>query len=79
MAPKKHIAEQLRKAILDSGISGYRLSRDAGVPQAVLSHFLRGKRSITIDTAAKLAAFLGLELRPRKRRQARKGKARKGR
>jgi plasmid maintenance system antidote protein VapI len=64
MTAPRDIQGQLRQAIRDSGISGYRLALDTGVPQAVLSHFLNCKRSITMDTAAKLATALGLELRP---------------
>jgi plasmid maintenance system antidote protein VapI len=57
------MAETLRRAILDSGVRPIELSRRSGVPRAVFSLFLNRKRSITIDTADKIAAVLGLELR----------------
>ena len=73
MKAKTDIQEQLRQAILDAGISRYRLSKLTGVTQAVLSTFVNRKRSATMDTAAKLATALGLELTPMKK-SARKGR-----
>lgn len=61
---KLDIQEQLRRAILKAPMSRYVLSRLTGVSEGVLSHFVNRNRSITMDTAAKLAAALGLELRP---------------
>ena len=37
----------------------------AGVPQPVLSRFMRGDRDVMLGTAQKLADHFGLELRPR--------------
>ena len=67
MTAKTDIQEQLRQAILDAGISRYRLSKLTGVTQAVISTFVNRKRSATMDTAAKLATALGLELTPMKK------------
>ena len=61
---EQDIELQLKQAILDSGMTRYRLSKITGVPASVLCTFVNGKRSITIGTAAKLAKALGLELRP---------------
>ena len=63
------IEGQLRQAILASGMSRYKLSQLTGVSQATLSLFVHGKRSITMDGAAKLAKELGLELTPTKCRK----------
>jgi len=57
------LEKELRKAIADSGYSGYRLAKESDVPQGVLSRFINGKRTITLATASKLAEILGLELR----------------
>ena len=65
MARKPDLEEQLRQAILNSGMSRYRLSKLTGVADAVLCNFVNRKRSITMTTAAKLAKALGLELRPK--------------
>ena len=70
----RNLGEQLRAAIRESGLSGNKVAHCARVPQAVVSRFLRGERSITLDTASKLTAALGLELTPKP-----KGKRQKGR
>jgi plasmid maintenance system antidote protein VapI len=63
MTAPTDIQEQLRQAIETAPISRYRLSKLSGISQAVISNFVNRKRSATMDTAAKLAAVLGLELR----------------
>ena len=65
------IEEQLRQAILNSGMSRYRLSQLSGVANPVLSHFVNKHRSLTLTTAAKLAKTLGLSLRPEKKKKGR--------
>ena len=57
------IEQQLRRAILKSGMSRYRLCQLTGVDKAVLSNFMNRTRSLTLMTAAKLAKALRLELR----------------
>jgi transcriptional regulator with XRE-family HTH domain len=54
--------DELRQAILKSGKTEYRVAKDSGVAQPVLNRFLRGKRGISLATAAKLAAYLRLHL-----------------
>ena len=56
------INEQLRKAIVNRGESYYALAKRAGVDAVVISRFVCGERDLRLDTAAKLAAALGLEL-----------------
>jgi plasmid maintenance system antidote protein VapI len=58
------LKEQLQKAIVDSGLSLNALSKAAGVPYMALHGLANYDRAITIDTAGKLCAALGLELRP---------------
>ena len=72
MSRKTDIEEQLRQAILKAEISCYRLAALSGVSKGVISHFVNRNRSITMTTAAKLTAVLGLELTPTKR--AKKGR-----
>lgn len=64
MTAPTDIQEQLRQAVLSGPMTRYALAKITGVTQAVLSQFVRSNRSITMDTAAKLATALGLELRP---------------
>lgn len=61
-----YLEEQIRIAIKESGLTIYRLAKDSGVPQPVLSRFVNAKRGITLSTASKLATTLGLELVPKK-------------
>ena len=51
----------------DSPMTRYRLSKLSGVSQAQLVQFVRGDRTITLNSAAKLAEVLGFELRPKKK------------
>ncbi len=52
----------------DSGLTRYAVAKGAGVDVAALLRFMSGERTLTLPSAAKLAAFLGLELRPTKRK-----------
>lgn len=58
------ISWQLWHAVNDSGLSAYRLADLSGVSHTVINRWLRGERDITLQTAAKLAACLDLELKP---------------
>ena len=70
----KKISEVLREAIKDSGQTLYEIAKGAGVPNPTVYRWVEGSRpNISIDTADKLAVYLGLELRPKKQR-AKKGK-----
>jgi addiction module HigA family antidote len=40
-------------------ISAYKLSKDIGIPQNRTSGILKGKRSITADTALRLSNYFG--------------------
>lgn len=41
------------------GISQYRLAKDIGVSPMRISQIIRGERSITVDTAMRLARYFG--------------------
>ncbi len=56
------VVDQLRQAIVDSGLTQYRIAKDTGVPQPVVNRFVSGERGITLDTAAKLCKYLRLRL-----------------
>ena len=68
------IAEQLRRAIANAPISRYRLAKDAEVSEGVISHFMNGRRSLTLKTAARLAKAVGLELRKTRAKERSHGK-----
>lgn len=59
--PLVHPGEILLKDGLDPlGISQYALAKAIGVPRRRINEIVQGKRSITPDTAARLAAFFGV-------------------
>jgi transcriptional regulator with XRE-family HTH domain len=62
------IEKQLKKAIVESKMSQYRICKEAGLSESQLSYFVNGKRSLTLPAAAKLAKALGLELTRKKAR-----------
>ena len=55
-----HPGEVLREEFLRPlGISQYRLARDISVPPRRINEIVHGKRSITADTALRLARYFG--------------------
>ena len=65
---KQDLSAALKAAIEKSGLSNYAISGLSGVDQSVLNRFTSGERDITLDTASKIAAALGAELRVKKAR-----------
>ena len=60
--PPVHPGEILREDFLTPmGISRYRLAKSIGVPQRRIDEICAGKRSITADTALRLARFFGTD------------------
>ena len=60
MLPNIHPGEVLREEfLLPMGISQYRLAKQIGVPAMRISEICAGKRSISADTALRLARSLG--------------------
>ena len=41
-------------------LSAYRLSKDTGIPQTRISAIIKGKRSVTADTALRLSKYFGM-------------------
>jgi hypothetical protein len=61
--------DQLRRAILDSGLTRYRISQETGIAESVLSRFVHGERGLNSDSIDRLMDCLGLEIRPRRRKR----------
>ena len=49
----------LQEVLDDSGITPYRLAKDTHMPATRVSEILKLRRGITVDTAMRLAAYLG--------------------
>ena len=54
-----HPGEFLAEVLEDLKITPYRLAKDTGMPSTRISEILKQRRSITVDTAMRLAAYLG--------------------
>jgi plasmid maintenance system antidote protein VapI len=61
------MSDVLRRAVRDSGLPLQALAEAAGVHRGSVSRFVRGERSLRLDMADRLAAYLGLELRKKRR------------
>ena len=61
------ILENIAKAIEATGKSRYQISKDTGIDNAVLCRIVSGG-SCSIETADILCKYLGLELKPKKKK-----------
>ena len=52
----------VRGLIAESGLSNYALARESGVSESMLSRFVRCERTLTLQTASKLAKVLGFTI-----------------
>lgn len=60
------LVAKLRAAIVDSGLTHYRIAKDAGITADIVSRFVSGERQLKIESAGRIAEVLGLELMPRR-------------
>ena len=58
------LTRQLQAALAATGQSLYAIAQASGVAAPVLQRFVNGERGITLETAGRLAAYLGLALLP---------------
>lgn len=56
------LSEQIRVAVEASGMTRYRISKETGVSQSILSRFMVGKQGVSSSTLDALAQLLGLEV-----------------
>ena len=56
--PGEILLEEFLKPL---GVTPYRLAKEIGVPQRRIGEIVAGKRSITVDTAARLGVFFCME------------------
>ena len=62
------VSEALRSAIEKSGLSLYRVAKDARIGYASLYRFIHGQRSLSMEALDKLCVSLGLQLQPKQER-----------
>jgi len=64
VAIQMSFSDDLRRAITSADKTANAISKECGIDHAALSRFLRGERTITVETADKLAVYFGLRLVP---------------
>ncbi|MCY2952693.1 MAG: helix-turn-helix transcriptional regulator [Planctomycetota bacterium] len=62
MSKRTSVSERLRAAILTAGESRYRIAKQTGVAQAMLSRFVHRKTSMNLTAVDALARHLQLDL-----------------
>lgn len=58
----KTFSEQLRKAIKQSGWSGYAIAKETGILQSQISVFMNGKGGLQQSNIDKICKLIGAEL-----------------
>jgi len=69
---KKHIklSDQIRSAIESSGVTRYRIWKDTGIAESVLSRFMNGHAGLQMDTLDTLGEYLELEISQRRKKSS---------
>jgi hypothetical protein len=75
MAAKANLLSvQIRAAIGAAGVTRYRIAKDTGISESMLSRFMSGSRGLSMEALDVLGEYLGLEIRTRAKRPSQKGK-----
>jgi transcriptional regulator with XRE-family HTH domain len=56
------VFQALRQAIKNSKVSRYRIGKELGIDQSVLSRFVSGEIGLTVANVEKIADYLSLEI-----------------
>jgi transcriptional regulator with XRE-family HTH domain len=62
VAKPQSLPDQLRAAVAARGFTAYELGKLSGVDKAAISRFLKGERDLTLTSAGRIAAAMGLRL-----------------
>lgn len=68
------LQDDIRKLIVASGVSRYRLCQNAGIDQSQMSRFMAGTQGLGAATLSRLLDELGFEVVLRRKRRGRKRK-----
>ncbi len=63
-------SDQLRRAVSESRMSRYAISKQTGIAQSTLCKFIQGERGLSFESADKLMDVLDLEIKPRTRKES---------
>jgi len=64
------LSDLLREAIRDSGLTAYAVAKRSGVAIQMITRWLAGERDITLTTADRIAAGLGIDPRKNSRKKS---------
>ena len=68
----KKLSDQLREAIVNADVSRYEISKATGVTQAALSHFVNGRRGVSVEAMDAVGLYLGLSITSRPKKPTKK-------
>ena len=68
------LSDQLRQIIDDSGLTRYRISREARIDQSAMSKFYHGQAGLSLKALDRLAEFLELTVASRRKPNTTQGK-----
>lgn len=60
------VSEQLRRTIIESGQTHYRIWKESGVSSRIIDRFVGGTADVRASTIDRLCSYFGLELCPKK-------------
>lgn len=60
--PRKSIADQLRRAIDESGLSRYQIAKETGIDESALAKFYNGQRGLSMSALNSLGECLQLTI-----------------
>lgn len=66
---RSKLSDQIRRAIDASGLSRYRICKEIGLDEAVLSRFMQDKSGLSVKNLDAVASLLGLNIVAGKRRK----------
>ena len=64
-------SEQVEKALLNCGLTQYKVAKESGVSAGMLSRFLSGQTSMSLRTLDKIAPLIGIKVTFHKPKKAR--------
>lgn len=65
------VLDALRRAVENSNESRYRIAKGSGINASQLARLVSGERGLRIETAERLADYLGLQLVLKQKRRVR--------
>jgi transcriptional regulator with XRE-family HTH domain len=62
MAKRKQFSDELRNAVKNARESRYRIAKETGIAESILSRFVNGKAGLSMEFVDRLYDHLGLEV-----------------